>query len=333
MRPGRIALIAALFATALLAPPRAAVADDANTVVATVGNQKLTVGDVQQRLLSVPTFQLQTYGKTPRDIRKNFVEKVMVPEMLFAEEAKRRKLDQTPQVAYRIRGILRSAMLKAIKDGVEQDKAISDKDITLYYVQHKSEFNTPKRLRIWRILVADKPTAEQIIKQAQGTNGAERWMEIARGKSLDKATAMRGGNLGFVRPDGRTETPRVRVDPALFAAADKVKDGEIVAEPVKEGDDWAVVWRRGSMPAVNRTKDDVAPTIRHALQRQRVEASTRDLLAKLEKEHVSERNDKLLQYVDVTQSGDVGAHERPGLLPRRPPRGSPVPGNTEHGLR
>jgi len=333
MRPGRIALLAALIAAALLAPPRSAVAENDDTVVATVGNQKLTLGDVQQRLLTVPSFQLQTYGKTPDEVRKNFVEKVMVPEMLFAEEARRRKLDQDPDVAYSIRGVLRGTMLKAVKEETEKNQPVTDKDITVYYLEHKSEFNTPRRLRLWRILVADKPTAEKIIKEAQGTQGPERWMEIARGKSLDKATAMRGGNLGFVRPDGRTETPRVRVDPALFAAADKVKDGEIVPEPVKEGDDWAVVWRRGSMPAVTRTKKDEAMAIRHILRRQRVETATKNLIAKLKKEHVSEQNYKLLQYVNVDETGDVGARERPGLLPRRPPRGSPIPQQTEHGLR
>lgn len=325
--------MAGLLAAALLAPPRSAVAENDDTVVATVGNEKLTVGEVQQRLLSVPSFQLQTYGKTPTEVRKNFVEKVMIPELLMSEEARRRKLDQDPEVANRIRGVLRSAMLKAIKEQAKKDQPITDKDVTVYYLEHKSDFNTPRRLRIWRILVATKAAAERIIPQVQGINGPRHWMDIARAQSLDKATAMRGGDLGFVRPDGRTATPRVRADPVLFAAADKVKDGTVVPEPIKEGDDWAVVWRRGSMPAVDRTEKQEATTIRHQLQRQRFETATKKLIAKLWKEHVSEQNEKLLQYVTVSQNGDVGARGHPGLLPRRIPRSSPVPRQTEHGLR
>lgn len=129
------------------------------------------------------------------------------------------------------------------------------------------------------------------------------------------------------------ERHAVRVDPALFAAADKVKDGQLVPEPVAEGKQWAVVWRRGSMPAVQRSLEDESSSIRHVLWRKRMEAATSGLLAKLEKEHVSERNDKLLQYVDVSDVGDVGTRQRPGLLPRRHPRGSPVPKASEHGLR
>lgn len=332
MRPGRIALSAALLAATLLVPPRA-VAESDNNVIATVGDAKLTVADVQRRLRHVPSFQLKTYGKTPGEIRENFVKKVMIPEVLYAQEARRRKLDEIPKVATRIRGALRSTMIKALEVEVQKKDPIAPEQIRIYYRAHKAEFNTPRRIRIWRILVADKAAAEKILEQVKGTEGLQRWSKLARLESQDKATSMRNGNLGFVRPDGRTGTPRVRVDPALFAAANKVKDGQVVPEPVAEGKQWAVVWRRGSMPAVQRTLEDESSSIRHVLWRKRMEAASSGLVAKLEKEHVSGRNDKLLQYVDVSDVGDVGTRERPGLLPRRHPRASSVPKPSEHGLR
>ncbi len=332
MRPRQIALVAALLAAGLLAPPRSAVAESDDTVVATVGNQKITAGDVQQRLRQVPAFQLKTYGKTPREVRKNFVEQVMIPEVLDAEEARRRKLDQKPEVVARINSVLRSTMMKALQKEVEKDHPISALELRRYYSAHKSKFDTPKRIRIWRILVADKAAAENVIKQVQGTGGPKRWTTLAH-RSLDKATALRNGNLGFVLPDGQTRVPRVRVDPAVYAAADKVKDGEVVPQPVPEGKDWAVVWRRGSMPPVHRSLADETPSIRRVLERQRIQETVNDLLTKLENAHVTHRNDRLLQYVNVSDTGDVGAHERAGVLPRRPARGSPAPGQTENGLR
>ena len=51
----------------------------------------------------------------------------------------------------------------------------------------------------------------------------------------------------------------MRVDPGLFAAADKVKDGELVKEPVKEGTKFAVIRRRGSLEASTRTLDQGPP--------------------------------------------------------------------------
>jgi peptidyl-prolyl cis-trans isomerase C len=54
----------------------------------------------------------------------------------------------------------------------------------------------------------------------------------------------------------------VRFDPVLFAAAARVKDGEMVGEPVKEGDAFAVVWRRGTLPAVRRSVEEEASAIR-----------------------------------------------------------------------
>ncbi len=328
MRKFAAALV--LLAGALSTIPGSADAPADKTVVVTVGDQSVTVAALQQRMDKIPLFQLRTFGKTPDEIRHGFVDKVIVPELLLAAEAKRRKLDETPTVQDRLKAIRRSAMTEALAD---EAKPIDDAEIAAYYAENAARFNTPERLRIWRILVADKSDAEKIVKQAQGIQGPEHWDQLAREKSLDKATGMRQGNLGFVRPDGQTEQPRVRVDPALYDAAAHVKDGQVVPEPVKEGDNWAVVWRRGSMPAVHRSVDQEKRSIRQILTREQTKDALAKLMTKLRKERVSDVNEKLLDYVEVNSFGDVASKARPGVVPRQRHRGSPTPKATERGYR
>jgi peptidyl-prolyl cis-trans isomerase C len=146
---------------------------------------------------------------------------------------------------------------------------------------------------------------------------------------------MRGGNLGFVAPDGATSEPGVKADTRLVEAAARVKDTELVPEPVQEGDRWAVVWRRQSMKEVQRSLEQEAPAIRQVLAHSKAEARVKALLEALRKAHVSELAPDLVELLDVTSSGDVQPVRRPGTLPasRRPGAATPSPVPRSQDLR
>lgn len=319
MRLSHFLAPALLVAGALAAAPTAK-ADSTNQqqVVLTVGKESLTIGDIEQRLNSVPAFQLRTFGKTPAEVRKAFVQRVIVPEMLHEQEAAREHLERVPEVRDRVVQVLRDAMDRAIEADVAKHQPATDADVKAYYDAHKSKYNSPRRLRIWRILVASKAEAAKILKEVQGPHSVEHWVALCGNSSLDKATALRNGDLGFVGPDGSTERPRVHVDPALFSAASKVKDGALVPEPVHEGSKWAVVWRRGSLAATHRKLADVDRGIRRVLFRKRVIQATKDLIAQLRTEHLRDVNAGLLDYLNIDDSADITAKKRPGMLPRGP---------------
>src|SRR5262249_34984847 len=64
-------------------------------VVAKVGSTEITVASLEQRMKSIPDFQLATFGKTPDEQKRNFLEQVLVREALFAEGAIAKKLEQS----------------------------------------------------------------------------------------------------------------------------------------------------------------------------------------------------------------------------------------------
>jgi peptidyl-prolyl cis-trans isomerase C len=280
-----------------------ALAADAPTPIVTVGAASMTSEAVTRRLAALSSFQLLKYGKTASEQKKAFVEQVLVPEMLYGQEALGRKLDQTPIMSDKLREALRDAVDRSLKAEVLAKEPITAEELKKYYDDNKARFETPKRLRLWRIQVADEATAKDIIAQSKGTDGAKKWSELAREKSLDKATAQRGGELGFVRADGSTDVPRIQVDPAIFAAADKVTDGTLVSTPVKEGDRWSVIWRRGSVEASKRTLEDETPSIRQILERRRVDRARQDLMSELRKNNLKEVHPELLSNIDAQAFG------------------------------
>jgi peptidyl-prolyl cis-trans isomerase C len=318
-------------AASLVALPEHAAPSDA--VAVSVGSSTLTVGDVARRIAAVPPFQLATYGKTPDEIRHHFVERVLVPELLHAEEARRQKLDAKPGVADRARELARQALEAELREGVETKEPVTPAEVAHYFSENRSRFETPPRIRLWRILLADEAQAKRTLELARGQEGPARWTEAARQTSLDKATAMRGGDLGFVRADGTTDVPRVRVEPALYAAAEKVKDGEVLAEPVREGNQWAAVWRRGSLPEIKRTIEQEERSIRQVLARKKLEDRRLALLDQLRKQHVRDVNETLLESLEIKTFGELGTPGRPGVVPRHHAPAAPAPSAGPRGLR
>lgn len=110
---------------------------------------------------------------------------------------------------------------------------VSDAEAEAYYQEHAAEFEEPKRLRVAHVLVrvppvggsdaenAAKAKVEDVIKRAKG---GEDFAKLAREVSEDKASAVQGGDLGFVGP-GELVAP---FEQAAFA----LDQGEISA-PVR----------------------------------------------------------------------------------------------------
>lgn len=321
----RLAVLGAIASAAAVA-----LADTA-VIVATVGAAKLSAADVTERLARLPAYQLATLGRTPEEIRRQYVDRVLVSELACAQEAARLHLSESGAVHDRMREILDQALESSLRQELTQSGGVTDAEVKAYFEAHRARFETPRRIRIWRIVVADEGAAKRIIQQSAGTDGVKNWGQFAREQSLDKATNQRDGDLGFVRADGTTDVPELMVSPQTFAEVDKVQDGEIVPDPVREGERWAVLWRRGTMPAVSRTLEQEHDAIRNLLVRQKLEESTRKLASQLAAKSVHDVHYELLEYVTVNPFGDVAERERPGLLPRRRARAAPEKG--DRGLR
>ncbi len=311
-------------------------------VVARVGSTTISVADLEQRLRATPDFQLAALGKnaggqkaapsntneSPDELRRKFLEEVLIKDALFAEGAKQRKFDQSPAARERIDQVLRAARINLLKS----ELAVSPDEIAAYYVANMGRFDAPERIAIYRILCPTRDEALRVLADARANGGLRRWNDLAREHSIDKATALRGGSLGALAQDGSSSEPSVKADPALFAAASRVKDGEIVAEPVPEGNAFAVIWRRGSMAAVHHSIEEEAGAIRQVIVRKKLEDGLKDLLKKLRAERKVEAQPQLIDVLEVDASGDVVQKKRPGLAPRAPAL-PPAPSATPRGLR
>jgi len=326
MRGTRRALVlAALCAAAFATSPRTR-ADDAGrpavdpaadkarraAAVATIGERTITVGELEDRLAALPPFQRATFGADAATARRAFLQQVLVPEGLYALGAAEQKLDQTPPTSFEVERAISSATLRAVRARLGPASAIPTSDVQAYYDQNRDRYDTPERYQIWRILCKTEDEAKDVLAQASKSLDIKTFGDLAREHSLDKATNLRAGNLGFLSPDGVSNEPGLKVDPAVVRAAQGVRDGQLVPAPVPEGDGFSVVWRHGTIPATRRSVDDVAAQIRDTLWKARVKEATDKLVASLRASKLRDFDEGPLYDLPATLGADAG-----GPLARR----------------
>jgi peptidyl-prolyl cis-trans isomerase C len=303
-----------------------------DVVVARVGATTILRSELERRLAETPRSVLATYGSDPEAIKRGFLERVLVRDALLAEEARARKLDAQKDVRDRILGAQRALLIDELRKS-EKIAEIGEDDVRAYYQANIDKFIAPKRIGISRILVASEADAKAILAEVGSSPDAKKWGDLARERSLDKSTHLRGGSIGLVGVDGTTSRGDTRVDPALYAAADAVDDGTVVPEPVREGTRFAVVWKRQTMRAVERPIEVEARNIRGILAEDRIRSAMTSLLDRLRGELVREQNPELCDTLSITQAGDVEPAKRPGVLPRERRAGRAVPTAGPGGLR
>jgi peptidyl-prolyl cis-trans isomerase C len=330
MRFSKRVVVAPCVLLVVSALPARVGADDAlsgDLVVARVGQKPVTARALVARLAAVPDFQRATLGSSPTEIKRNFLEQVLVRDELFAQGAEAKKLDAETRAKERIERALRTARIDLLRANLE----ISPAEIAAYYEENRDRFDAPERIAVTRILCATSAEAESVLAEAKA-GGVQKWNDLARDRSIDKATSMRSGALGFIAADGSSSEASVRVDPALFAAARKVRDGEFVPEPVPEGQAFAVIWRRGSTPAVHRTLAEETAPIRQVLVRKKLGDAVKRLTEELRSGRKIEERADLVDLVEVGQDGSVAPHKRPAVTQRAPAE-PPAPSATPSGLR
>jgi peptidyl-prolyl cis-trans isomerase C len=292
-------------------------------VVAKVGSRSITAGELEDRLAQVQRFQLSEFGTTQAEIRLRFLNEVVVRDALLAQGAEDKHLAQQLPTETRVARALSSATLRKIRADIGNPGTFSSEEVRAYYDANRSRFDSPERVQVQRILCRSKAEAALVIDMFKKDPTAKAFTDLSRDHSQDKATYMRGGNLGFLAPDGTSTEAGVKVDAAIMKAAATVRDGQLVPVPIEEGDMWAVIWRKGTVSPSHHVIEEVTPQIRDTLFKEHVEAARKKLIEDLRAQNLKEVNEPLLRTIDVSRAdGAITPRKRPGQVT---PLGSPIP--------
>jgi peptidyl-prolyl cis-trans isomerase C len=261
MRPNTfvhlLASAASLFALAACSPSK----DAKPAEVASTGPAAATVNGVpiSQRTVDLIAKQGTSSGRpdTP-ETRKSIVDQLVL-QVLVAQEAVKKGLDKTPEVAEQLEAIRQSVLANAYVQDFVKTQPVGDEALKAEYERIKATMSgTEYKAR--HILVAKEAEAKEIIARLRKDPGA--FAKLAAEKSKDPGSAARGGDLGWFDLRGMV--------PEFGAAVSKMDKGKISEEPVKSQFGYHVIQLEDTRPIEAPSLDDVKPQLTQQLQQQAV---------------------------------------------------------------
>ena len=120
-------------------------------------------------------------------------------------------------------------------------------------------------------LVKDKKAAEALIKQL--AKNPKDFAKLAREQSIDKLTAAKGGEIGWIVP--------AQVGQAFASSFIYLTPGSVAQVPIPTGDAWSVVMLSETRKAQNFPKfEDQKSALKAQLEREAAQSKVRELISK-----------------------------------------------------
>ena len=156
---------------------------------------------------------------------------------------------------------------------IDQIKSGITVDAEAYYNENSDQFDVADQVKAKHILVDDKETAEDIIKQLD--EGAD-FSELAKEYSTDSATAQQGGELGYFTADEMI----TEFSDAAFA----LEVGQYTKEPVETSYGYHVILCEDKKAAHHQTFDEVKDELTDQLTDQEVQSKYYEIMDQLKQD-------------------------------------------------
>jgi peptidyl-prolyl cis-trans isomerase C len=190
--------------------------------------------------------------------RKNIIDQLAL-QMVAADEAVKKGLDKSPDVADQIAMARQSILANAYVQDLIKNGAVTDEQVKAEYDRIKATVSgTEYKAR--HILVEKEADAKDIIARLKKDPGA--FSKLAMERSKDAGSATRGGDLGWFDTS--------RMVPEFGNAVSKLQKGKFTQEPVKTQFGYHVILLEDSKPVEAPPLEDVKAQLTQQLQQQNV---------------------------------------------------------------
>jgi peptidyl-prolyl cis-trans isomerase C len=301
------------------APPALTPADveRRKQALATFKGGELTVGELEDAIERQSPLMRSRFTD-PKSL-KDLYDKTLRFSLLAAE-AEHRGYAKNPSVDQAVKQNAVQALMKADFDDKANAEAISKEEVAQYYQEHIGEYVQPAMQRASHILVATEAEAKALLAEAKKAD-LRAFRQLARDKSIDDVTKLRGGDLRYFDKEGKPrDQPDGEVPAPLVKAAFALKNvGDTSPQPIKLPGGYSIVKLTGQRPAISRKVEEVDETIRARLWRERRQKGIEDFVTKLREQAKPEIHPELMDAIKLEDTGAPGPGAGPSsMIPKMP---------------
>ena len=193
-------------------------------------------------------------GKDTPELRNNIKTQLIVGEVLL-QQAEKQNLSSSDDVKKQMEMARRSILIDALKNDYVRKNPVSDNEVKAEYDRLVKMQKGQTEYHVKHILGKDKATAENIIKQL---NRGSSFEKLAQEKSLDKASAARGGDMGWA-------TTGDLVKPFSDAMV-SLKKGHVSKTPVQTEFGYHIIKVVDSQKVKIPTYEQIKPKLKASMQ-------------------------------------------------------------------
>ena len=261
---------AVLFALGACSPAKDAKPAEAPAAAASKEPAAATVNGtvVSQRMVDLIAKRGAAGGHpdTP-EARANIIDQLAL-QIVLSDEAVKKGLDKSPEVAEQISAIKQSVLANAYVEDFVKNNPISDETIQAAYDRIKATI-TGNEYKVHHILVAKESEAKDIIAKLKKDPAS--FEKLAKERSTDPGSKDKGGDIGWL--------DLKRMDPDFAVAVTKLDKGKFTTEPVKTQFGYHVIRLDDSKPIEAPALDEVKTQLTQQLQQQNVKKQVETLKA------------------------------------------------------
>jgi peptidyl-prolyl cis-trans isomerase C len=234
---------------------------DGGAVVARYGPEVLTEAELVTELERLPARSRSVMND---EGRRRFVENYVLNELLFAE-GKSRGFGDDPEVQRQVDDLRKRLVVQKVVRELQDIPPTTDAEVKAQYDAHPERYSTTT-IRVRHILVKDEAQAKEI--RAQVVAKPESFPDVAKERSVDKASARKGGDLGFFGHG--------RMVPEFEEVAFALKTPNEISEVVRTQYGFHIIQlqerREGEPKPFDQVKEQIRAVMRNKMLRERTES-------------------------------------------------------------
>lgn len=236
----------------------------AGDIAATVNGTPISKGSVDQIV-----GQRSAMGQPDSPEARKAIINQLAMQLLVSQEAIKKNLDKTPEVAEQINLTRQSILANAFVQDYTKNNPVSDDMLKAEYDKLKAQMSGTE-YKASHILVDKEAVAKDIIAKLK--KNPKLFGSLAKEYSKDPGSKGNGGELGWFDPRNMV--------PEFGAAVAKLAKGKFTLEPVKTQFGYHVILLEDTRTRQVPTFEQVKPQLAKQMQEQNLKKLVDDMMAK-----------------------------------------------------